>query len=238
MLTCARPYIPSWGVLEVLSRRESFQSPSGRVDVGKWPQFFSMDVPPRVALGNLPGLVRCGEDAEGIPAAADYVLNKGPSQLAARIRCVCDSLRLRVGKNNYNNDQSDKQRRQKDLCLKSLDGHTKRPEPLSQDEVLGIIVHANHREGADTSTAGTLPFMYTAPAHRGPAGAIVPGPRRPSLRRHPLGPAEVGCGSPRCPTPCRAQGVGARSAHSAIDAVVDQNRDVYGADASEIRPER
>ncbi|RYP71822.1 hypothetical protein DL770_008060 [Monosporascus sp. CRB-9-2] len=163
--------------------------------------------PLAVPGAGLAELVRRGEDAEGIlaaavdsfdhqgrwyalPAAADYVLNMSPSQLAARIRGVRDSPMTRVGEiNNYNNDQSDEQQRQNTSGRSPSRARPSTPCSSYRTRFSASPFTSTIGAGADTPTAGTLTCMYLLSRH---AEARQEVSRKFRERRHTLEPAEVG----------------------------------------------
>ncbi|KFA54552.1 hypothetical protein S40293_08046 [Stachybotrys chartarum IBT 40293] len=140
-------------------------------DVGRWLQYFAMDMIIRIAFTDTLGLLANGGDIDGTLAAvmarfdhwgqwgalpeADFLVNKSP--LATLLRGVGDSPLARVGlhKLETRRNDADKQRF-RDLCSKFLEGQAKYPDLVQQDEILGIIM-STIGAGADT-TAGTLTY--------------------------------------------------------------------------------
>ena len=160
------------GLLRVLAEKTE-------VDIGEWLQYFAMDMLIRIAFSDSLGLLAKGEDIDGTSAAVmarfdhwgqwgavpsvDYVMNK--SRLATALRGVGDSPLARVAQAKLEARKKDTDKlAYKDLCAKFLEGQSKYPELIRQDEILGIIM-STIGAGADT-TAGTLTYtLYFLSKH-------------------------------------------------------------------------
>lgn len=254
-------------------------SGKNQVDIGEWLQYFAMDMLIRIAFSDSLGLLDRGEDIDGTLAAVmarfdhwgrwgaipsvDYGLNK--SRLATALRGVEDSPLARVAqaKLEARKNSADKLS-YKDLCSKFLEGQSKYPQLVRQDEILGIIM-STIGAGADT-TASTLTYtlyflskhptakqrlnqeitenLVTGKLSRTPKWAEVSkmpyldAVLKESMRLIPI--ASWGLDRVVPPTGTTIAGVfipGGTIVWCQIDAI-HLNEEVYGKDAAAFRPER
>ncbi|KAJ5123785.1 cytochrome P450 [Penicillium atrosanguineum] len=249
------------------------------VDIGEWLQYFAMDMLIQIAFSDSLGMLAEGKDIDGTLAAVmarfdhwghwgavpsiDYMWNK--SRLATALRGVSDSPLARVAleKLEARKKTTDKFV-YKDLCSKFLEGQSKYPELVRQDEILGIIM-STIGAGADT-TAGTLTYtLYLLSKHPGAkkklqqeieenlaAGKLSLQPKwaevhrmpyldavlKESMRLFPV--ASWGLDRVVPPSGATIAGVfipGGTIVGCQIDAI-HLDAEVYGTDATAFRPER
>lgn len=258
-------------LLQVLSKQKE-------IDIGECLQFFAMDMLIRIAFTDTLGLLGKGQDDGTLAAvmgrfdhwgqwgampAADHLLNK--SKLATTLKGVGSSPLATVSQSKLEARKraADKDR-YKDLCSKFLEGQSKYPDLVRQDEILGIIM-STIGAGADT-TAGTLTytlyFLSKNPAVRDKLrqelqenidnGALSNPPKWAEVNRLPYLDAVLkesmrvlpiaSWGLDRVVPPAGAtisgQYIpGGTVVGCHIDSI-HQDMDVYGRDATEFRPER
>ncbi|RMZ91624.1 hypothetical protein DV736_g1128, partial [Chaetothyriales sp. CBS 134916] len=141
------------------------------VDITYYLQLWAIDVLMQIAFSESLGFLEKCADVDGILDAIvgrfdhwghwaamptlDYIFHKSP--LAQFFTKKADSALARVSMAKIKSRSvSHSQLKKKDLMQKFLDGQTKHPDLVSQDEILGIIM-STIGAGADT-TAGTLTY--------------------------------------------------------------------------------
>ncbi|KAJ5602591.1 cytochrome P450 [Penicillium hordei] len=249
------------------------------VDIGEWLQYFAMDMLIQIAFSNSLGMLAEGKDIDGTLAAVmarfdhwghwgalpniDYLWNK--SRLATILRGVGDSPLAMIAQEKLEaRKRTTNKLAYKDLCSKFLEGQSKYPELVRQDDILGIIM-STIGAGADT-TAGTLAYtLYFLSKHpvaknrleqeieeNLATGKLSHQPKWAEVHRMPyldavlkesmrlLPIASWGLDRVVPPAGATIAGVfipGGTIVGCQIDSI-HLNKDVYGNDATAFRPER